>query len=143
MIYTFSIYVTQAALLARAESNLLLQSAGSSTDLEKWFGSLSRSALSLFEGISGGVDWNDLVVPLFRDTSPVVGVAFILYVAFGAIGMMNVVTGTFVQAAIERAEEIEEIHKIDKARRLFKSIDVDDSGCITLDEINAKLESPA
>eukprot|EP00971_Amphidinium_carterae_P192216 3813964-Amphidinium_carterae.1 len=41
--------------------------------LEQYYSSLGYSVLSLFQAMTGGVDWDDLVRPLMTEISPVVG----------------------------------------------------------------------
>merc|ERR1719210_1762154 len=55
---------------------------------------------------------------------------------------MNVVTGIFVQNAIERADEVERMNKVEQARKLFKIIDLNNNGHITFEELEAHLETP-
>ena len=127
MIYIAGIYVTQLVLFYRVENE-------QGESLATFFGSVPRSMLSLFEAMTGGVDWDALVSPIF-ELSSVVGVGLVSYIAFTIIGVMNVVTGTFVQSAITRAEEVKDAQRAMKARRLFKSLDDNQSGQISYNEI--------
>lgn len=111
--------------------------------LHKWYGSVPRAVFSLFEGLTGGVDWDELVAPLITVVSPWMGVVFFFYMAFVILAVMNVVSATFVEQAIERATKVKEIQKVSHASRLFKSIDKDRSGVITYDEIAQQLETSA
>lgn len=89
-------------------------------DLVEWWGSLSRSMLSLYEAFLGGIDWDSLVQPLMN-ISPWLAVCFALYIAFITLAMMNVITGIFVESAIKNAEKekdkvlsahVRELHKM-------------------------------
>ena len=64
-----------------------------SPDLKSYYGSLPEALVSLFQGITGGIDWNDLLEPLEEQISPWLAVVFVLYIAFAVLAMMNVVTG--------------------------------------------------
>eukprot|EP00913_Durusdinium_trenchii_P003197 g2957.t1 len=62
--------------------------------------------------MTGGVDWNDLSLPL-EPISPIMSLIFALYIAFAVplfsrqtvLAMMNVVTGVFVESALGSARE--------------------------------------
>mmetsp|Transcript_71155 Transcript_71155/g.180147 ORF Transcript_71155/g.180147 Transcript_71155/m.180147 type:complete len:312 (-) Transcript_71155:118-1053(-) len=72
--------------------------------LVNFYGNLARSMLSLFQAMSGGVDWNDLSHPLVDNISPVQGVVFSFYIAFTVLALTNVVTGIFVDGALKSAQ---------------------------------------
>lgn len=84
-----------------------------------------------------------LVVPSFNLFHPRLEFFFTLYMAFGLLGVMNVVTGIFVESAISRADEVKIMQSAMHARRLFKTIDDDGSGVITVDEIEHHMEDAA
>lgn len=130
MIYIVAIYLTQIVLVYRVEGDI-----GVSLSLEPYFGSVPQSMLSLFQGMTGGIDWENMVTPVFRDISTLAGSMLVLFMAFAILGVMNVVTGTFVQNPICRAEEVKDMQRAMKARRLFKSLDDDETGQISFKEI--------
>eukprot|EP00931_Biecheleriopsis_adriatica_P018573 TRINITY_DN12974_c0_g1_i5.p1 TRINITY_DN12974_c0_g1~~TRINITY_DN12974_c0_g1_i5.p1 ORF type:complete len:624 (-),score=79.61 TRINITY_DN12974_c0_g1_i5:24-1829(-) len=138
MTYIASVYVTQMVLMERPEAKW---SAKVEEELSFYFGSVPRAWLSVFEGLSGGLDWDVLAGPLFRDVSPVVGWVFLLFQAFSLLAVMNVVTATFIESALRRAESARVSMQIARAYRLFKALDVDSSGTIGFDEINDHLET--
>lgn len=138
MVYVFGVHFTQIALLQQLEAESFSRGLA---ELAQWYGSVPRSVFSLFQGLTGGVDWNDLADPLIREVSPWMGILFFLYVSFALLAVMNVVTATFVQNAIERAAQVKETQKVSQASRLFRTLDTDSSGVITFDEIESNLES--
>eukprot|EP00929_Paragymnodinium_shiwhaense_P072271 TRINITY_DN36686_c0_g1_i1.p1 TRINITY_DN36686_c0_g1~~TRINITY_DN36686_c0_g1_i1.p1 ORF type:complete len:765 (-),score=171.57 TRINITY_DN36686_c0_g1_i1:547-2841(-) len=73
--------------------------------LTYWWGSLSRSILTLYESILGGCDWNDIIVPLIG-VNPILGILFALYIAFVILTMFNVLTGVFVESSLKLAEKL-------------------------------------
>eukprot|EP00931_Biecheleriopsis_adriatica_P049343 TRINITY_DN28544_c0_g1_i1.p1 TRINITY_DN28544_c0_g1~~TRINITY_DN28544_c0_g1_i1.p1 ORF type:complete len:626 (+),score=105.01 TRINITY_DN28544_c0_g1_i1:122-1999(+) len=136
MNYVVSIYFTQMVTMARLEGN-------ANPELEYWYGSVARSMLSLIQGITGGCDWDSLVSCLLSDVSVFVAVLLVLYIGFALIAVMNIVMGTFVESAIQRASEVKKLQTITRAKNLFESIDVDTSGEISFDEIRDHLDTPS
>jgi len=135
MVYVVAVHFTQIALWHR------LDDAQDGQELERWFGSVPRAVLSLFQGLTGGVDWDDLVSPLIEQISPWMGVAFCLYTGFGIIAVMNVVTATFVQQAIDRAAQVKDCHKMSQANALFRAVDEESDGVIAFEELAPHLET--
>lgn len=136
MTYVVSIFFTQQATSARADG---AQHEG----LRQWYSSVGRTVLSLMQGITGGLDWNDLVEPMIEDVSVVSGVLLTAYILFALVAVMNVVLGTFVDSAITRAAEVKKLHIISNAKQLFQAIDIDTSGEITFAEIKCHMHKPA
>lgn len=139
LVYMCSMVVTQASLFYRldytadSEGRMLLK---------KWFGRVPTSVLSLFGGLTGGVDWLDLADPLIAHISPMFGIFFVVYTAFALLAVMNVVTAIFVQSAIERASQVKSVQRVAQARRLFRFLDTDGSGVITYNELDSALHMP-
>jgi len=137
MIYTISVYFTQLVLdhrLGNANSDLV--------DLVTPWGSLGRSALTLFGSISGGIDWEIAVVPLIQHISVFLAPLFCLYIAFAILALMNVVTGVFVENAIDSANRDKERYLVQTVRELFEKADLDHSGVISWVEFESQLLNP-
>eukprot|EP00931_Biecheleriopsis_adriatica_P011565 TRINITY_DN112646_c0_g1_i1.p1 TRINITY_DN112646_c0_g1~~TRINITY_DN112646_c0_g1_i1.p1 ORF type:complete len:675 (+),score=134.36 TRINITY_DN112646_c0_g1_i1:117-2141(+) len=140
LVYIYGIYLTQSVHLHTLESG---DGGAGDAELQKWYGSVSASILSLFQALTGGVDWRDIVDPLNRHMHEGWGLATVLWISFLLLAVMNIITGNFVQAAIERSASVKETDNVFQARRLFKSLDRDDSGAITMNEIKEHMGSPA
>jgi len=110
--------------------------------LEEFFGSLWRCVLTLFQAMTGGVDWNVLIVPLVDRISPLLAFVFSFYIAFAVLAMMNVITGVFVESALLTAKEDKEAHLLNHVRVLFDKTDSDRSGTISWEEFSIKLSDP-
>ncbi|CAE8632688.1 unnamed protein product, partial [Polarella glacialis] len=141
IIYMFAIYITQSVLSYRLEHDG--EQDEQDRDLWKYYGSVGQSMMSLFQGLTGGVDWRDIVDPLMEKSSVTWGLVFVLWLAFVLLAVLNIITGSFVQKSIEHATSVKEADRVLHARRLFRSLDIDGSGQITTDEISEHLESPA
>jgi len=138
MVYIVGIYFTQIVLMERVHGNI---PADIDEILVAKFGNVPAAALSLFEGLTGGVDWHELSDPLIKHISPWLGVVFVIYTAFAIIAVMNVITGTFVENAIQKAMELREVQRVLLARKLFKQLDADGSGKLSLDELQSAMDN--
>jgi len=111
--------------------------------LREHFHSLGQTILSLWQALSGGVDWGDVADPLMSEVEPLLGVAFAAFIAFAILALMNVVTGVFVQTALHSAEQEEETFLTDQIIALFhKCKGGDDWGCITERDLELRLADP-
>jgi len=65
-----------------------------------WYRSLPQTMFALVASISGGVDWIEVMHPV-REISWTYQVVFTFYVVFVVIGVVNVLTGVFLESARE------------------------------------------
>jgi len=137
MKYIIGVYLCQIVADTGIEN-----SANLTPDLVEYYGSLPRAVLSLYQAMTGGVDWNDLSKPL-ETISPVMQLVFALYIAFAVLAMMNVVTGVFVESALGSAREDREREVVHAVRKIFKMGDQDQSGEISWAEFLKTLEDPS
>eukprot|EP00438_Fugacium_kawagutii_P021195 Skav201592 [mRNA] locus=scaffold152:593993:598815:+ [translate_table: standard] len=71
--------------------------------VQDYYGSIISTMLSLWSAISGGNDWMEYAETLRTMGGVGYYVTFILFIAFCTIGLFNVVTGIFVDSAVEAA----------------------------------------
>jgi len=119
--------------------------------LHEYYGNVPRAVLTLFQTITGGVDWYEAMEPL-ADTGWVYVVLFLSYQVFVQLAVMNVVTGLFLQSAIEQAqhdqEHVVQLRLRDKGdfvkrlSALFKELDCYHGGCISLAQFESRLADP-
>jgi len=152
VVYIFAIIFVGAATgyfrdADRADSNYVTDS----KDMNDHFGSIFKCMVSLFCAISGGNDWY-----LYAQTLQQIGgggawfLLFVFYVAVCTIGILNVVTGIFVDSAVctRTEDEVVEHWREDQqrtseeVRKIFMAADLDMSGTMTLEELMAQLEDP-
>eukprot|EP00930_Biecheleria_cincta_P057640 TRINITY_DN4353_c0_g1_i1.p1 TRINITY_DN4353_c0_g1~~TRINITY_DN4353_c0_g1_i1.p1 ORF type:complete len:654 (+),score=94.13 TRINITY_DN4353_c0_g1_i1:268-1962(+) len=130
LVYIFAVYFTQVVLDYRVNLQEEMKSGNYITknadrELEAHFGSLSRSILSLYQAITGGVDWSDLSNPLIEQVSVLVGMVLSFYIAFGVLALLNVVTGVFVEAALKSARDDKDDYMMSHVRDMLKKHDDD------------------
>eukprot|EP00747_Dinoflagellata_sp_TGD_P186494 gnl/TRDRNA2_/TRDRNA2_43537_c0_seq1.p1 gnl/TRDRNA2_/TRDRNA2_43537_c0~~gnl/TRDRNA2_/TRDRNA2_43537_c0_seq1.p1 ORF type:complete len:637 (-),score=144.65 gnl/TRDRNA2_/TRDRNA2_43537_c0_seq1:87-1997(-) len=107
-----------------------------------WWGTLGRTLLSLYEVILGGADWDELVFPLIQHISPVVGIIFCLYIAFTMLAMMNVITGIFVESALENAQNEKDAEFQNTAGLLFDRSDENHNDHVSWEEFVKTMDDP-
>jgi len=121
------------------------------------FGSLWETSISLFSAVSGGNDWLVYGSQLRRlkpTDDSLVGefyfITFCFYVAFCTIGMLNVVTGIFVDSAVTTRTEDEVVDAFkeqmnlrrQEVRRIFTEADVDGVGSLTFEQLKEQFDHP-
>jgi len=139
MIYTFSIYLTQMVTERR---NVLLPDSEEATVLDRHFGSLGTTMLSMFMAITAGIDWQELCKPLMEQISPVMAPLFAIYIAFSLLAMLNVVTGVFVESVLKSQATDRDLFMVSNARELFQSLDGGMRAHMTWETFESKLDAP-
>mmetsp|Transcript_83025 Transcript_83025/g.256690 ORF Transcript_83025/g.256690 Transcript_83025/m.256690 type:complete len:781 (+) Transcript_83025:55-2397(+) len=110
--------------------------------LDTYYGSLGTTILSLWECISGGMDWKTLFDPLLAGVSPWVAMIFLGYVIFATVAMMNVVTGVFLEHAMRYAERDQDLYLARNILSIFGQNDLNADGEISMSVWEAKLGEP-
>jgi len=121
----------------------------SSTELRKYFGTLSKSVLSLYKSMAGGEDWAvvlDALAPLPYEYS----LFFLFFIAFSTLALMNVVTAVFVGAALQRTQQDRELVVQEQMEfraefqhtmeQIFYELDANGSGELNFDEFESYME---
>jgi len=112
------------------------------------FGSMYKIMCLLFEGISGGDPWASLSDEL-KEIGEGVYMCFAIYVIFVTLGVLNIVTGFFVDGTIEatnnakdeilRRAQDRKTAMIELIGELFHRIDDDESGMLSWEELENHL----
>jgi hypothetical protein len=113
-----------------------------------YFGSLSDAMLSLFMSMTGGNDWAQYYDAL--ETLPFHNqMLFVLFIMFSFFAVVNVVTGIFVESAMQSGSKDRQIiineemsskqAYLEEMRDLFNEMDSDSTGLITLEEFERSL----
>ncbi|CAK0827225.1 unnamed protein product [Prorocentrum cordatum] len=138
MFYVFGIILTQGVIDSLKENDSWDDE--SSAELRSYFGTLECAALSLFQAMSGGINWG----VLFATLSPLavhfrfVFLFFVLFAIFGATGL-----GIFVEianhwarndkASQEQAAAEKRIGSIKRLHDLFMELDPGGHGTVTFE----------
>eukprot|EP00928_Gymnodinium_smaydae_P070628 TRINITY_DN54429_c0_g1_i1.p1 TRINITY_DN54429_c0_g1~~TRINITY_DN54429_c0_g1_i1.p1 ORF type:complete len:657 (+),score=115.70 TRINITY_DN54429_c0_g1_i1:149-2119(+) len=143
IMYLFGIFFAQSV----ANHSLMATSIDPSLDL--YYGRLTSTILTLFQAIIGGIDWRDAYQPL-EEIGFLYSFLFIVYIIFVQLVVMNVLTGMFLQRAMEQAQSDQEhvIHLrvqeqqqfVRRLRELFEELDTSKDGIISLAEFEDHLQ---
>lgn len=120
-------------------------------DVVDKFLDLPKALLVLFMAISGGVDWQDVILPLFQ-MGTFYGITFFIYIFFVTFGVLNVVTSMFVDSAFQVSQRDREtvvqgqlsrdLEYRKKIKEFFFQADTDDSGSLSWEEFDTYLSDP-
>eukprot|EP00443_Scrippsiella_acuminata_P051102 CAMPEP_0115565538 /NCGR_PEP_ID=MMETSP0271-20121206/103120_1 /TAXON_ID=71861 /ORGANISM="Scrippsiella trochoidea, Strain CCMP3099" /LENGTH=526 /DNA_ID=CAMNT_0002999817 /DNA_START=36 /DNA_END=1617 /DNA_ORIENTATION=+ len=142
IMYCFAIYYTEIVTDMMMINNDIPSSEIVSLE-DKW-GNVGNSILSLWMAITGGDDWRNFIVVLKHDGVYAMHVLlFVIYIAFGTLVMLNLVTGVFVEGAQRIIREDKDNELLHMASAIFRQADQDESFDITWEEFNQQLESGA
>eukprot|EP00930_Biecheleria_cincta_P069943 TRINITY_DN57615_c0_g1_i1.p1 TRINITY_DN57615_c0_g1~~TRINITY_DN57615_c0_g1_i1.p1 ORF type:complete len:612 (+),score=109.33 TRINITY_DN57615_c0_g1_i1:52-1836(+) len=134
--YTFSVYLTQ--MVADHWSHQP-ENHDHELLLAELYGNVPDTMLSLFQIMTGGLDWHDALEPLRKDVSPLLIPCFVVWVSFATFALLNVITGLFLNAAQRTAEDDKKRLMVDQMRRNFEQCDTDGSGGVSLEELERHL----
>jgi len=119
--------------------------------LEDHFGSLFKVMLTLFQSLTGGLDWAEVYDQLHL-IHGVHSFTFVVFIYFIVFLVMNVVTGTVVDVTSSVAKRDHDLVVKEELKRLkqythnikefFKQADTDRSGQLSFDEFTKHLQDP-
>jgi len=114
------------------------------------YGGVGRTMMTLFMTISGGLEWREAAAPMV-ELGWIYAVLWTCYIMFMIFGMLNVLTGIFVDAAFQAMNndrdniiqtQLEEKHSlINTIRTVFQESDDDGSGQVSLEEFQTLLKN--
>mmetsp|Transcript_33829 Transcript_33829/g.60197 ORF Transcript_33829/g.60197 Transcript_33829/m.60197 type:complete len:299 (+) Transcript_33829:1-897(+) len=117
--------------------------------LRREYGSLMKTSLSLFKAITNGASWGQVMDPLSKIGWAIV-LMYMVYIVFAVFAFMNAVTSVFVDNSMRATQSQQEqrIHRELEVKeetekhleQIFHDVDIDASGRITEEELEAYLE---
>lgn len=146
-LFMFAVAFTQGAA-QYAESATAAQA--NKDFLKTFFPSLGMTLLTLFMCITGGLNWWEVIEAL-SDIHALFGVLFAFYICLMVLALLNIVTGIFVNEALELAKmDRDFMTKIELDRRqadiekldyVFRSVDVSRTGKINLEQFLVHMDN--
>jgi len=118
-------------------------------NIGEYYGALDTTLWTLLGAVTGGYDWSDVAEPLVN-LGPLYTFFFLLYISFVLFGLLNILNGIFVNAALESSEMNRELqvnrmlsqrdHMVEDMVNIFLEADKDNSGTVTMKEFEDYLE---
>jgi hypothetical protein len=96
-------------------------------DLIVCWGTIGQTMLTLFQSLTGGIDWNDALSPLREEISMLLTPLFMLFIAFGSLCMLNIITGVFVESAMIAGSQDKDAHIVSDVRKIFGNAELEDA----------------
>mmetsp|Transcript_61876 Transcript_61876/g.175746 ORF Transcript_61876/g.175746 Transcript_61876/m.175746 type:complete len:637 (+) Transcript_61876:66-1976(+) len=151
IIYVFAVCFTQRATEFIKQISDQQPPARELSEIHRHFGSLGRTVYSLLQAMLGGVSWGVVSDALFSFDWTLAAL-FFFYIFFTILAVLNIITGVFVDNAVETAKtqrdflvqkelELKERY-LDEMRSLFAEMDEDGSGTVNVAEIKSYFADP-
>jgi len=134
LIYSLSVCFTQ-----RVADFFLHNSPQDSPELERYFGNLFKTMLSLYLAISGGLGWEVLSDCLEKLSIPWV-LLLGFYIGFTILALFNLCTGVFVESASATVKQDKDLTLLKSVQSLFGNHD-GSSSKISWEEFESKMQS--
>jgi len=145
IMYTFAIWFTSGVSDCLQNRLEFCQVPGDTSQvLSEHYGTLARSIYTLYLSISTGYNWGIFVAPLI-DIDPFLAALFLAFISLCFFGVLNIVTSVFVESAMLSTQHYRELMVEEKMRSkemyarhmrdIFRQIDMDNSGFISLQEL--------
>jgi hypothetical protein len=137
--YIVGVYFCQVVSdhLMSAPENLV-----AAAELQQYYGSLPDAVVSLYQAITGGLNWRMIVAPLQDNISPWLAIPVCAYVAFALLAVLNIITGVFVENAMKSAKKDDDTYLLTLSRQLFLDI-CNEEGEITWETFQDQLSNPS
>jgi len=148
LLTTFGVFVSEGALVWLVKND---SDSAEHKSVVAFFGTLDLTLVSLYKALLGGMDWGDLY-DVMMPLEWYLRIGFLCVICFNFIAMVNIVAAVFIRVAFVRSENDKQfqIQKELNAKQayletmgdIFKQLDEDGDGEISLNELQAHLESP-
>lgn len=112
-------------------------------DAHLYYGSLDRSILSLYQAITGGLNWRDALTPLTDKVSPLLALPYAMFIAFVVFAMLNVITGIFVESAVSNAIEENTVDLVHSLRDAVESMKDEGTELLTWQKFKCQIHTPS
>jgi len=144
VIYVFAIFFSDAVYHADIAGTFQTLLSVDKDNILLYFGSLSRAMYTLLASVLGGVDWM-ACSSLLRNMHVGYELVFVTYIFFAQMGLLNVVTGIFVDSSMNAAlgdkqmliqeEMMREGISKEELKKLFEEADSERAGLVPKAEL--------
>lgn len=145
------VFCAMFGILFTDGTTVYLASYGVDEELTTYFGGVLITMCTLFQAITGGVDWEQPAGSLAKLSSAYV-VAFYVYIALSMLVMLNIVSAIFIDSSLQRSKNDRDFivqqelsgkrHFKEQMHDLFSKLDKEGTGKIYLRELRKYIEDP-
>jgi hypothetical protein len=151
LVMLFLIYVLFSLFFIEIVASHLMQTgeAVEETAFENVFGSLAESILTLFKASTGGDDWSE-AYEVIQLTGTLGVCIYLFFIAFTQFALINIITGIFVDSAIEslspdaemiaRERSLKEKESAQKLEQFCSDVDINGNGKLTRVEFQLAMQ---
>jgi len=136
LMYVVGVFLTQSVTDHKISLN---RHDFAKSPLEEYYASLPTTMLALFQAISDGKEWRDMLSPLMDDISAWLALPFCVYISFVAFALMNILTGIFVDKALQSGQEEKRRYLLHEVRAVFAENGKEQ---LSLFDFQAQLQNP-
>mmetsp|Transcript_49401 Transcript_49401/g.152375 ORF Transcript_49401/g.152375 Transcript_49401/m.152375 type:complete len:423 (+) Transcript_49401:578-1846(+) len=151
-VYVVAVLITQVVWMdLEKDGNDTPERTELRAECRKFFGSLPKSVYFLLQCVTGGIGWGDVAKPL-TEIGWFYAVLMCAFTCFTILALLNIITGVFVEGAIQKAQndketkiqiELEdEAEKVLLLEAVFSEIAEDKNGCIYESDFEAIAADP-
>lgn len=137
VLYILAVYLTQITTDYKIKHKDLLETDAVFVSLERYYGNMGSTMLVLYQMITGGIEWNNCLTPLYSFSSPYHSLVFVAYITLVLFGLLNVATGVFVESLLSATQQVKAESLAKSLRSVVQHADSDHSGYLSY----AKLEA--
>jgi len=149
-VYTFAVFFTQGAN-DHLFNDVPAEGVPNASAIQQYYGSVALTMKSLFLSMSNGISWGLTFQPL-GSMGWIYSLSFLLFITSSVFGVLNVITSVFVESTMKSAlayrdliitdnEKTKQV-ALEHLRDVFREIDEDGNGCLTLEEMVKFLKDP-
>jgi len=161
ILYVFAVIILQgvSSFLLTSPRDRLVDATGleyadetNSQGITVMFFSFPRTCLTLLQSVTGGEDWG-VVYQQLEKADVYYGISWVLYIMIMIFGVLNVITGIFVESAVSRArndrenavadEQAKNKERLRQILSLFTDVDTNMDGKITMEEWEKFAQTPS
>jgi len=103
LLYTVAVVLTQGSTEFIREGAASAEEPKYYNEVRDAYGSLFKTMYTLFAAMTGGVTWSDVAIPCM-EFGEFYFLVFLMYIFFSMFSMLNIVTGVFVDGALQASQ---------------------------------------
>mmetsp|Transcript_2553 Transcript_2553/g.6477 ORF Transcript_2553/g.6477 Transcript_2553/m.6477 type:complete len:687 (-) Transcript_2553:66-2126(-) len=128
--YMFSVYLTEIVLNYQTTNPESLETESNEV-LEELYGTVPAAMMTLFQTISDGIHWHEVMTPLTSTISPWLSLGFVVYISIAAFVFVNIIAGVVFDSATTTARQDKKAAILEDIKKAFEVLDKEGTGRIT------------